>query len=103
MPRLGPRRGQQGTIGLRMVLQILGRRNLLRDETAIFPWRPLLMNAQLKAAAMAPHTNPMLDAPSLKRSAQVVIETEIRAIEVLKHRVDDSCLRACQLMFECPG
>jgi hypothetical protein len=37
-------------MGLRMVLKILGRRNLLRDETAIFPWRPTLMNAQLKAA-----------------------------------------------------
>ena len=85
-----------------MVLKILGRRNL-GDETAIFPWRPLLMNAQLKAAAMAPNTNPMLDAASLKRSAQVVIETEIRAIEVLKDRIDDSFLRACKLMFECPG
>ena len=86
-----------------MVLKILGRRNLLHDETAIFPWRPLLMNAQLKAAAMAPTPNPMLDPASLKRSASVVIETEVRAIEVLKDRIDDSFLRACQLMFECHG
>src|SRR6185295_12220157 len=86
-----------------MVLKNLGRRNLLHDETAIFPWRPLLMNAQLKAAAMAPTPNPMLDPASLKRSASVVIETEVRAIEVLKDRIDDSFLRACQLMFECHG
>jgi arabinose-5-phosphate isomerase len=86
-----------------MVLKILGRSNPLRDESELFPWRPSLMNAQLKAAGMAPTSNPMLDAVSLKRSALVVIETEARAIEALRNRIDDSFLRACQLMFECPG
>ena len=61
------------------------------------------MNAQLKAAAMAPPDNPLLDAASLKQSASAVIEIEARAIELLKDRIDDNFLRACQLMFECPG
>jgi arabinose-5-phosphate isomerase len=106
-----------------MVLKNLGRRNLLRDETAIFPWRPSLMNAQLKAAAVARPNNPTLDpiapdqvapgqaAPhqirldpaALKQSASAVIEIEARAIEVLKDRIDGNFLRACELMFECPG
>jgi arabinose-5-phosphate isomerase len=90
-------------MGLRMVLKILGRRNPERDEPAIYPWHPSLMNAQLKAAATTPQTNPMLDPTALKRSASVVIDTEARAIEVLKNRIDDSFLHACQLMFECPG
>ena len=85
-----------------MVLKILGRRNLLRDETAIFPWRPSLMNAQLKAA-LASSQNPMLNPAALRRSASAVIEIEARAIEVLKDRIDENFLRACQLMFECPG
>jgi len=86
-----------------MVLKILGRRNLLRDESAIFPWRPTLMNAQLKAAAVAPPNNPMLDPAALKQRASAVIEIEARAIEVLKNRIDANFLRACELMFECPG
>jgi arabinose-5-phosphate isomerase len=61
------------------------------------------MNAQLKAATVAPKVNPMLDAAALKRSALVVINTEAHAIEVLKDRIDDAFLHACQLMFECPG
>src|SRR4051812_23145788 len=86
-----------------MVLKIPGRRNLLRDENAIFPWRPMLMNARLKAAAVAPPNNPMLDPAALRQSATAVIEIEARAIEVLKSRIDASFLRACELMFECPG
>ena len=50
-----------------------------------------------------PLTNPMLDADTLRRSALNVIATEARAIEVLKARIDDNFLRACQLMFECSG
>ncbi|HZP65658.1 MAG TPA: KpsF/GutQ family sugar-phosphate isomerase [Rudaea sp.] len=44
-----------------------------------------------------------LDPAMLKRSASVVIDTEARAIEVLKNRIDDSFFDACRLMFECPG
>lgn len=86
-----------------MVLKFLGRRNPERDEPAIFFWHPLPMNAQLHAVPVAPLTHPMLHADALKRSALVVIDTEARAIDVLKNRIDDAFLRACQLMFECPG
>ncbi len=61
------------------------------------------MNAQLQAVRVAPLSHPKLDAESIKRSAIAVIDTETRAIEVLKNRIDDAFLRACQLMFECPG
>ncbi|MCK9538375.1 MAG: KpsF/GutQ family sugar-phosphate isomerase [Dokdonella sp.] len=37
------------------------------------------------------------------RSAQAAIATETRAIAALGERIDASFLRACQLMFECPG
>jgi arabinose-5-phosphate isomerase len=85
-----------------MVLKFLGRRNPERDEPAISFWHPL-MNAQLQAVPGAPLTHPMLNADALKRSASVVIDIEARAIEALKNRIDDAFLRACQLMFECPG
>ena len=61
------------------------------------------MNAKLQAVAVAPLTHPMLNAGALKRSALAVIDIEARAIEVLKNRIDDAFLRACQLMFECTG
>jgi arabinose-5-phosphate isomerase len=61
------------------------------------------MNAKLQAVAGAPLTHPMLNADALKRSALAVIDIEARAIEVLKNRIDDAFLRACQLMFQCPG
>jgi arabinose-5-phosphate isomerase len=96
-----------------MVLKILGRRYPERDEPAISllhpqflqaqPLQTTSMNARLKAIATMPLTNPMLDAASLKRSASTVIDTEARAIEVLKDRIGDAFLRACQLMYECPG
>jgi arabinose-5-phosphate isomerase len=54
-------------------------------------------------AEISPLTNPMLDATALRHSALNVIDIEARAIEVLKSRVDDNFLRACQLMFECSG
>src|SRR6476661_7046906 len=76
-----------------MVLKFLGRRNPERIEPAI-SWHP--MNAKLQAVAVAPLTHPMLNAEALKRSASAVIE-------VLKNRIDDAFLRACQLMFECAG
>ncbi len=63
------------------------------------------MNAQLQAvvAPMPSVTHPMLDPSALMRSALTVIDTEARAIDVLKGRINDAFLRACQLMFECPG
>lgn len=61
------------------------------------------MNAKLQAVAVAPLTHPMLNADALKRSALAVVDIEARAIEVLKNRIDDAFLRACQLMFECTG
>ena len=60
------------------------------------------MNAQI-VAAVRPLSNPLLDATALARSAQTVITIEARAIEALHDRVDANFLRACQLMFECPG
>ena len=83
-----------------MVLKFLGRRNPERVEPAI-SWHS--MNAKLQAVAVAPLTHPMLNADALKRSALAVIDIEARAIEVLKNRIDDAFLRACQLMFECAG
>ncbi|WP_425508359.1 KpsF/GutQ family sugar-phosphate isomerase [Tahibacter amnicola] len=44
-----------------------------------------------------------LDSASLFRSALQVVETEARAIAVLQSRIDDSFLKACQLMIDCPG
>jgi arabinose-5-phosphate isomerase len=48
-------------------------------------------------------TNPKLDADALRRSALTVVGIEARAIEVLESRIDDSFLRACQMMYECTG
>ncbi|MEO7431907.1 MAG: KpsF/GutQ family sugar-phosphate isomerase [Dokdonella sp.] len=60
------------------------------------------MNAQIQTSSR-PMSNPLLDATALMRSAHAVIATEARAIEALHDRIDASFLRACQLMFECPG
>jgi arabinose-5-phosphate isomerase len=61
------------------------------------------MNAQIQPLAALPIAHPLLDAARLKASALQVIDTEARAIEELKGRIDESFLRACALMFECPG
>ena len=61
------------------------------------------MNAQIQPLVDPALSNPLLDADRLKTSALQVIDTEARAIEVLKSRIDDNFLRACQIMFECPG
>lgn len=61
-----------------------------------------LMNAQILAAAR-PLSNPMLDAAALVKSAHAVIATEAQAIEAQHAHIDANFLRACQLMFECPG
>ena len=62
------------------------------------------MNALLKTlTADETVTNTTLDAAALHRSALTVVDTEARAIELLKSRIDDNFLRACQLMFACAG
>ncbi|MGA9342805.1 MAG: KpsF/GutQ family sugar-phosphate isomerase [Rhodanobacteraceae bacterium] len=53
--------------------------------------------------AILPLANPLLDEKALRRSAHDVIDTEARAIDILHDRIDQSFLRACQLMFECRG
>jgi len=78
-----------------------GRRNPDTDETPLSLLHPLLMNADLKSVASQPQSK--LDAASLARSALTVIDTEARAIEVLKSRVDGAFQRACELMFHCSG
>ena len=93
-----------------MVLKNLSGRYRERDEPADSNQRPsllrsLFMNAQLQTVVAPPSavTHPMLDPESLTRSALTVIDTEARAIDVLKGRINDAFLKACQLMFECPG
>ncbi len=86
-----------------MVLKILQQRR--KHDVPDFP-EPLTyfaaMNAQILPNAR-PMSNPLLDANTLARSARTVIAIEVRAIEALQGRIDASFLRACQLMFECPG
>ncbi len=60
------------------------------------------MNAHLLSAAKS-MSNPLLDATALIKSAQTVIAIEAQAITALHERIDANFLRACQLMFECPG
>ena len=96
-------------MGLRMVLKIPGRRYPQRDDPAVSLLHPAflpgchVMNARLQSIADQPLSNPLLDAAALKGSAVNVIEIEARAIAALRSRIDDNFLRACQLMFDCPG
>jgi arabinose-5-phosphate isomerase len=60
------------------------------------------MNAHIAAAAKS-MSNPLLDATALIKSAQAVVAIEAQAITALHDRIDANFLRACQLMFECPG
>jgi len=86
-----------------MVLKILRRRKLDPADRAISLLDPFYpMNAQ-PTAAILPLTNPLLDEATIRRSALAVIETEARAIEALRDRINGSFLRACQLMYDCPG
>ena len=96
-------------MGLRMVLKIPGRRYPQLDDPAVSLLHPAflpgchVMNARLQSIADQPLSNPLLDAAALKGSAVNVIEIEARAIAALRSRIDDNFLRACQLMFDCPG
>ena len=87
-----------------MLLKIPGRRYPAGSATHFSPVLLQAMNARIKTlAAKPPIISPMLDASSLRQSALAVISIEARAIEVLKARIDDNFLHACQLMFACPG
>jgi arabinose-5-phosphate isomerase len=86
-----------------MVLKTDGHRNPNVIETTISLLNPRLMNARIQPVATTGPTHHMLDVTALKRSALAVIDTEARAIDVLKTRIDASFLRACQVMFECHG
>ncbi len=44
-----------------------------------------------------------MDKTKLKQLASAVIETEIRSIALLKARIDDDFVRACELMLDCKG
>ena len=83
-----------------MVLKILRQRR--KTDIPYVHELQITMNAQILAAAR-PLNNPLLDATALVRSAHAVIATEAEAIETLHSRIDANFLRACQLMFECPG
>ncbi|HJU39197.1 MAG TPA: KpsF/GutQ family sugar-phosphate isomerase, partial [Tahibacter sp.] len=61
------------------------------------------MNAQILPLTPSAISHPLLDTATLVASALQVVDTEARAIEILKSRIDDNFLRACQLMFECAG
>ncbi len=85
-----------------MVLNNLGHRNPEASDPPISLLHPLLMNAKLHPIGPLPGAT-RLDAAALTRTAHTVIETEARAIDTLKSRIDAAFLHACELMFDCPG
>jgi len=85
-----------------MVANYPGRRNPEPSHPPLSLLHPLLMNAKIQP--LNPAQTPLpLDPVALKRRATTVIETEARAIDLLKSRVDGEFLRACGLMLECSG
>ena len=87
-----------------MVPKIRWRQNVLDDDRPVSLLHPaLLMNAQILPLTSSAITHPLLNTAALVASALQVVDTEARAIDLLKSRIDDNFLRACQLMFECPG
>lgn len=86
-----------------MVLKFFGRRYLDDSEPSISLLDPRSMNALVQSALPVASANPMLDFNALRRSALTVIQTEANAIELLQSRIDATFLRACELMFACPG
>ncbi|MEO8669798.1 MAG: KpsF/GutQ family sugar-phosphate isomerase [Tahibacter sp.] len=61
------------------------------------------MNARIQSLTSQIPFASLLDTAALQRTALQVVETEARAIDALRTRIDESFLRACQLMFDCPG
>jgi arabinose-5-phosphate isomerase len=60
------------------------------------------MNAKIHSIS-PPRVSAGLDTAALTKSALTVIETEARAIDLMKSRIDGAFLRACELMFDCLG
>lgn len=46
---------------------------------------------------------PIKDQDRIKSLARNVLETEARAVTVLKDRIDEKFVRACEICLECPG
>lgn len=90
-----------------MVLKTCERLNPDDGDPCISLLHPALMSANVRTiapvASRSAADRPALDAAALRRSAITVIETEARAIETLKLRIDASFMRACELMFDCQG
>jgi arabinose-5-phosphate isomerase len=85
-----------------MLPKIRWRQNVAFERPVSLLHPALLMNAQILPLISASTPHP-LDRTTLVQSALQVVETEARAIDLLKSRIDDSFLRACQLMFDCSG
>src|SRR5580765_6421086 len=83
-----------------MVTNYLGHRNPDPAHPPLSRLLPLLMNAKIQRLNPTPAR---LDPAALRRSAITVIETEARAIGLLESRIDDTFLRACELMLDCRG
>jgi len=45
----------------------------------------------------------VMDKQALKESALAVINSEIQAVQLLRDRIDDNFIQACQLMSQCVG
>ncbi|HIG06837.1 MAG TPA: SIS domain-containing protein, partial [Methylococcaceae bacterium] len=45
----------------------------------------------------------VMDKQALKESALAVINSEIQAVQLLRDRIDDNFIQACQLMSQCEG
>lgn len=86
-----------------MLPKISWRQNVAYDRPVSLLHPALLMNAQILPLISSAPAHLPLNQAALVRSALQVVETEARAIDLLKSRIDDSFLRACQLMFDCPG
>ena len=85
-----------------MVLNNLGHRNPASTIPSISLLHPLLMSAKIRPINPL-LAQPQLDKAALTKSALIVIETEARAIDTLKSRIDGAFLHACELMFDCTG
>lgn len=89
-----------------MVANYLGHRNPEPAHPALSLLHPQLMSALMNAKIQPfnpAQTHVRLDSAALMRSAATVIDTEARAIDLLKSRIDGEFLRACELMLDCAG
>ncbi len=86
-----------------MLPKIRWRQNVAFERPVSLLHPAVLMNAQILPLISSVVAHPPLNQAALVRSALQVVETEARAIDLLKSRIDDSFLRACQLMFDCAG